>query len=88
MDSTFSARPLRQALLALGNDAFSPHRKALESMFESGGMGPKVLSVLDAERTYLAARERQAEALEKAAAVVPKVKSGQMLPWPVSSCAR
>ncbi len=41
-------RLLRQALLALGNDAFSAHRKALESMFESGGMGPKVLSVLDA----------------------------------------
>lgn len=40
-------RLLRQGLLALNHDAFSGHKKALEGMFESGGMAPKVLSVLD-----------------------------------------
>ncbi|MEM6704253.1 MAG: GreA/GreB family elongation factor [Acidobacteriota bacterium] len=44
-----SLRLLRQALLALNNDAFAPHKKALENMFESGGLAPKVLAVLTSD---------------------------------------
>ncbi|RMF79577.1 MAG: TolC family protein [Planctomycetota bacterium] len=39
-----------------------------------------VLSVLDAERTFLAARQRQAEALEQAAAVIPQLERTVGLP--------
>lgn len=41
-----------------------------------------ILSVLDAERTFLTAREREADALEQAAAVVPTLERTVGLPMP------